>query len=211
MDVLVWVKDLVCFDNHGKPVHSPLDFSCGAGEWIYLQGTRRRCEILFDVLSGLRSPEAGILRMNGHSPYEMPEKELARFRRDNIGDIFPELGWMPELPLLDQMILPLLLKGMSWAESVAHLKQYLPEQLPLHSLHNRPGKCTRRKQQLASLVRAAIKQPSIWVIYDFPEEDDYADELWKVLTTIVAGTAAVLYLGTGLPPEQVQWAQKLTI
>ena len=58
------------------------------------------------------------------------------------------------------------------------------------------------------LASAAIKP---WVIYDFPEEDDYADELWKVLTTIVAGTAAVLYLGTGLPPEQVQWAQKLTI
>ena len=109
MEEILTADALRCYRQ--KNWETPFILRGKAGERIFVHGTRDQCRFLFEMLSGLRTPDAGKVRVLGQDLYSLPESELAIFRREKIGAIPQGGGFLPEFSLLEQLLWPLRLSG----------------------------------------------------------------------------------------------------
>lgn len=180
-----------------------------AGDNIFMNGAPRRRETHFEVLCGLRRPDVGGVEICGRNPYEMTAGEAAAFRRDTIGAVPQDLGWIPELRMIDQIALPMKLAGMDGEGILSELRKRTSERMPLHDLFNLPGKCNARKQAHAAMIRAVIRKPQLIVLNGFLDDlpDIDQDALWQAFHTIRPKDSVLIYLSGAPAPEQVNWTQ----
>ena len=72
---------------------------------------------LLKILAGLENPDSGLVKVDEKVIFEegkmqLSEGEFAEFRRENFGFIFQSHQLIPELTVMENVILPLQLKGM---------------------------------------------------------------------------------------------------
>jgi putative ABC transport system ATP-binding protein len=67
---------------------------------------------LLNLIGGLDRPSAGEIRIDGASIASLPDDELTRLRRDKIGFIFQFFNLLPSLTCVENVALPLHLKGL---------------------------------------------------------------------------------------------------
>ena len=88
-----------------------------------------------------------------------------------------------------------------------------PEELPLDSLYNTPGRCTARKQAHAAILRAVICKPKVLVLNglldDLPDLD--TDTLWHILWELRPENSVLIYLSGAPAPRQIRWTQELRV
>lgn len=183
------------------------------GERIFVHGTRDQCRFLFEMLSGLRTPDAGHVRVLGQDLYELPEHKLAMFRREKIGAIPQEGGFLPEFSLLDQLMWPLRLSGQE-VEVLRNRIQLLDlRYFPTHNLYNPAKRCTVRTRSLAVLVRATLFQPQLIILNGTFEDLDAKDTeiIWEQVPKICDPGTCFLYLSSIPIPQQFSWTRQLRI
>lgn len=190
-----------------------LCFSGMAGEKIFIGTTPSRCRTHFEVLCGLRKPDAGEVLLTGVNSYGLPPKEEAAFRRDTIGAIPPDGGLIPELRMIHQIAMPMQLAGYENSVILERIQKLTSELLPLHSLYNTPGRCTPRKRAHAAILRSVICDPKVLVVNSFLDDMTYLDTdiLWGVLLKLCPEDAVLIYLSGAPAPEQASWTQILRI
>ena len=62
---------------------------------------------LLNILAALDRPTAGEVRLNGQRMGDIREKELAAFRRKNLGFVFQDFNLLDTFSLRDNIFLPL--------------------------------------------------------------------------------------------------------
>jgi ABC-type lipoprotein export system ATPase subunit len=125
---------------------------------------------LLHLLGGIDRPTQGQLSVNGVDLVAASEAALTSFRRDNIGFIFQFYNLLPSLNALDNVILPLLAKGMAWKASRARGTDML-EQVGLRKrLKHTPGQLSGGEQQRVAIARAMILEPCV-ILADEPTGD----------------------------------------
>lgn len=125
---------------------------------------------LLHLLGGVDRPTQGQLVVNGLDLVAASEAALTRFRRDNIGFIFQFYNLLPSLNALDNVILPLLARGMSWKASRARGAATL-EQVGLgHRSRHTPAQLSGGEQQRVAIARAMVVEPSV-ILADEPTGD----------------------------------------
>src|SRR6476660_9494627 len=67
---------------------------------------------LLNLIGGLDRPTAGEIRIDGQSVADLSDDDLTRLRRDKIGFIFQFFNLLPSLTCLENVALPLHLKGL---------------------------------------------------------------------------------------------------
>lgn len=183
------------------------------GENLYLGGTPEGCELYFEVLCGLRKPDAGYVAVCGEDIYAMSPERAAAFRSKFMGAIPRDLGWLPELSMLEQIIFPLTLAGENRETIKKRILRLTTGNLPPYDLYNPPGKCNVRKQAQAAMVRAIASEPAVIVMNgcfdDFPERE--AERLWQEFQAMRPRDSLLIYLTGGPPPEQIPWTREYRI
>lgn len=204
-----YIADLKSIANGEKQVNIWAD----SGNWIFINGTPRRCQMHFEVLCGLRKPDVGEVMLAGVNPYTLSPTDGAAFRRDTIGAVPYGGGLIPELRLIDQIAFPMALAGHSNVDILNRIRSLTSELLPLHSLYNTPMHCTIRKQFHAAIVRAVIMEPKILVLNSFLDDlsDLDTDVLWQVLEALCPENAAVVYFSGGPAPQKIRWTTEMRI
>ena len=179
-----------------------------AGDTIFVNSSPKRGKLFFEVLCGLRKPDAGTVTINGIDPYTLMPDLGATFRRKNIGAIPQGMGWIPELRMIDQIAFP-----MQNGEILKAVKALTSELLPLDSLYNTPGRCTARKQAHAAILRAVICKPKVLVFNGFLDDlpDLDTDTLWHVLWELRPENSVLIYLSGAPAPRQIRWTQELRV
>jgi ABC-type lipoprotein export system ATPase subunit len=125
---------------------------------------------LMHILGGIDRPTKGELRVTGVDLIAASDADLTRFRRDNIGFVFQFYNLLPSLSALDNVILPLLAKGMGWKESRTRGAAIL-EQIGLkHRLKHTPGQLSGGEQQRVAIARAMVLEPC-FILADEPTGD----------------------------------------
>ncbi len=125
---------------------------------------------LLHLLGGVDRPTQGRLVVNGLDLVAASEAALTRFRRDNIGFIFQFYNLLPSLNALDNVILPLLAKGLSWKAARARGAAML-EQVGLdHRSRHTPAQLSGGEQQRVAIARAMVVEPSV-ILADEPTGD----------------------------------------
>ena len=211
MDELLKTQDLLSFQPGGWG--EPFALAGYPGEIIFIQGTQRRCNLLFELLCGLRLPNQGTVTILGNDIYKLPEQELVRFRCKYIGGIPQGGGLMPELRLIDQVTLPMRLAGLSNEEIRNRIRGNAFDYLPVHSLFNPASRSTERTKALTTLLKATVMGQKVLIFHaPFDELSDIAANLvWQQLMEVREKDSFLLYLSSNPVPLQIPWTSQLRI
>ncbi len=130
------------------------------GEFIAIVGPSGSGKsTLLHLLAGLDEPSGGKVFIQDKSIYALKEKELAKFRRENIGFIFQFFNLVPVLNVDENIRLPLIMDGKKVD------KEFMGELLDILRLKDRryhyPSQLSGGQQQRVAIARALITRPSI--------------------------------------------------
>ena len=194
------------------PEAGPFSLTIHAGQRVYVQGSETSCNALFEMLTGLRKPDEGSVTLLGQNLYSMGEAERAAFRRGSIGAVPKGGGFLPELTLLEQVRLPMVLGGLSRDEIQNRIRKNAFDYLPLHDLYNQGKRCTPRTLALASLLRASVMNPPILILNASFEHlcGKDAELVWQEVKTILPKEHGFLYLGSTPAPTCMDWTEQIS-
>lgn len=139
-----------------------VNLTIGKGEIVSIVGASGAGKTtLLQILGTLESPDSGQLIIKGINTTSLSDKNLSRFRNENIGFVFQFHQLLPEFTAIENICLPAYIKGTS--KKVAEKKAI--GLLKLLNLNNRgshkPAQLSGGEQQRIAVARALINEPSI--------------------------------------------------
>ena len=139
-----------------------VSFSVEAGEYVAIMGESGSGKTtLLNILAALDRPTAGEVRLNGQRMGDIREKELAAFRRKNLGFVFQDFNLLDTFSLRDNIFLPLVLSRRRYNEMAARLDMLAPKLGIADILNKFPYEVSGGQKQRAAVARALITDPDI--------------------------------------------------
>jgi putative ABC transport system ATP-binding protein len=142
---------------------------------------------LLNLVSGIDTPSAGEIWVEGRALTRLSERERTLFRRAKIGFIFQFFNLVQTLTVLENLLLPLELNGRTAARDRTHALDLL-EQVGLADRRDTyPDRLSGGEQQRVAVARALVHDPLL-VLADEPtgnldvETGKYVLELLDTLT-----------------------------
>ena len=137
-----------------------ITFTVAAGESLAIVGASGSGKsTLLGLLAGLDVPSSGSVLLNGTNLFALDEDGRARLRGELAGFVFQSFQLLPALNALENVMLPLELRG------VADARQRATESLQRVGLvaraHHLPKHLSGGEQQRVALARAFVTQPKI--------------------------------------------------
>jgi putative ABC transport system ATP-binding protein len=173
------------------------DLAVDAGEVVAVMGPSGSGKsTLLHCLAGILRPDEGVVTFNGRELSAMSENERTLVRRDHFGFVFQFGQLVPELPVMQNVMLPLLLAGQSRRVARDRAEVFL-NRLDIGGLgRRRPGELSGGQAQRVAVARALVTRPVV-VFADEPTGslDSLAGEQVMDLLLTAAreqGTAVVL-------------------
>lgn len=94
-----------------------VSFSVEPGEYVAIMGESGSGKTtLLNILAALDQPTAGRVYLKGNDIGKVKEKEMAAFRRQNLGFVFQDFNLLDTFSLRDNIFLPLVLSGKKYEE-----------------------------------------------------------------------------------------------
>jgi putative ABC transport system ATP-binding protein len=122
---------------------------------------------LISVIAGILNQDSGECEVFGRDFKQMDPKERARVRGASIGFVFQLFNLLPALNALENVSIPLLLKGMSRKEAEARAEEVLDEVNLGSRVDALPGKLSGGQQQRVAIARALVHSPKL-IVCDEP-------------------------------------------
>lgn len=149
---------------------------------------------LIKVLAGLETLSGGSLSVFGNRLDALTESQRATYRREVVGLVSPEVPWLPQFSLKDNVALPLLIANVPRrevdrrvAETCAWLG--LPDVLTLNAL-------TPLEQQRWAVARALIHEPKLLLVDGLEQLDIEAEGFIEELLEKVSGLSLTVIFTT---------------
>ena len=139
-----------------------VNFSVERGEYVAVMGESGSGKTtLLNLLAALDKPTAGTVLLDGVDTATLPEKQVAAFRRDQLGFVFQEFNLLDTFTLEDNIYLPLVLAGKTHAEMAERLEPLARELGIAELLKKYPYEVSGGQKQRAAVARALITQPKL--------------------------------------------------
>jgi lipoprotein-releasing system ATP-binding protein len=143
-------------------VFSGMDFEVRQGERLALIGESGAGKsTLLYLLGGLDRPSAGRIYFGDTDISELSEAALADFRNREIGFVWQNYSLLPEFTAQENVMMPLLIRGMSTVASAPVALARLDEVGLRDRATHRAGELSGGEQQRVALARALAGQPSV--------------------------------------------------
>ena len=116
---------------------------------------------LLHAIGGLEKPEQGNIYLEEDNIYSFSDVRLSKIRNEKIGFVFQFYYLIPELNLLENVAIPLLIRNLSKKE-VYRLAKDMLKFLGLESrIAHFPNQLSGGEQQRAAIARALITNPRL--------------------------------------------------
>lgn len=162
---IISVKNLIKTYANGEvetKVLRGLNLEIQSGEFVAIMGKSGagKSTLLYQI-SLLDQPTSGEIHVDGVDILDLSEEERTDFRLKHLGYIFQDYALVPELTAIENVIIPLLMEGISEEEAKQRGLESLKE-LGLDSkANNRPNQLSGGEQQRVSIARAIVQNPQI--------------------------------------------------
>ena len=166
---------------------SDVNFSVEKGEYVAIMGESGSGKTtLLNILASLDRPTEGKVLMEGRDMAGIREKDLAAFRRNNLGFVFQDFNLLDTFSIRDNIFLPLVLSRTPYDEMEKRLMP-LAEKLGISEILDKyPYEISGGQKQRTAAARALITNPRI-LLADEPTgalDSRAADGLLKILGRI---------------------------
>lgn len=172
-----------------------VSFTVEEGEFVAIMGESGSGKTtLLNILAALDKPTSGEVRLRGQSLAEVRDKDIANFRRDNLGFVFQDFNLLDNFNLQDNIFLPLVLAGKKYPEMRQKMLP-LAKELGIEDLLLKyPYEVSGGQKQRTAVARALITDPDL-ILADEPTgalDSRAADELLDLFEGINAGGQTIL-------------------
>ncbi|USN87529.1 MAG: ABC transporter ATP-binding protein [Candidatus Nomurabacteria bacterium] len=139
-----------------------VDFTVSEGEFIAIMGKSGAGKsTLMYQLSVLDHPTEGTIIIDNVDVSQLPESDQTEFRLNTLGYIFQDYALAPDLSAIENVMLPLLMKGNDWDESRDRASDMLSAVDLEGKDENLPSQLSGGEQQRVAIARAIVGNPKI--------------------------------------------------
>ena len=172
-----------------------VNFTVEKGEYVAIMGESGSGKTtLLNILAALDKPTGGEVVLDGRPLSTIPEREIAAFRRSQLGFVFQEFNLLDTFSVQDNIFLPLVLAGKAYPEMAARLAP-IARQLGIAELLQKfPYELSGGQKQRVAVARALITHPKL-VLADEPTgalDSRATDELLRLFEEINRGGQTIL-------------------
>ena len=158
---------------------SDVNFSVEKGEYVAIMGESGSGKTtLLNILASLDRPTEGKVLMEGRDMAGIREKDLAAFRRNNLGFVFQDFNLLDTFSIRDNIFLPLVLSRTPYDEMEKRLMP-LAEKLGISEILDKyPYEISGGQKQRISIARVFLKNPPILILDEATSALDNESERW---------------------------------
>ena len=145
-----------------------VNFSVDNGEYVAIMGESGSGKTtLLNILATFDKATSGSVLLNNLDLSKLKDKELADFRRDNLGFVFQDFNLLDNFSIKDNILLPLVLANKKYKDMEARLEK-VTKSLGIDKLINKyPYEISGGQRQRVAVARAIITNPSL-ILADEP-------------------------------------------
>ncbi|MBJ7308677.1 ABC transporter ATP-binding protein [Rugamonas sp. CCM 8940] len=139
-----------------------VDFAVQSGETLAIVGASGSGKsTLLGILAGLDTPSDGTVALDGVDIFGLDEDGRAVFRQNNLGFVFQSFQLLAHLTALENVMLPLELRGFTHANAQARAEAMLARVGLSSRLGHYPKYLSGGEQQRVALARAFVTEPPL--------------------------------------------------
>lgn len=150
------------FGNNQVEALKDVNFSVESGEYVAIMGESGSGKTtLLNILAALDKPTEGKVYLKGNDLGNLKEKDIAAFRRQNMGFVFQDFNLLDTFSLKDNIYLPLVLSGAKYNTMEKRLAP-IAEKLGITQILDKyPYEVSGGQKQRAAIARALITKPQL--------------------------------------------------
>ena len=139
-----------------------VDLSIAKGEMVSLVGPSGSGKsTLLNLIGGLDTPSSGQITIDGERLSGLSDDGLTRVRRDKIGFIFQFFNLLPTLSCIENVSLPLHLRGWTRKKAEERARELLDLVKLGHRMEHQPDELSGGERQRVAIARALSIYPPI--------------------------------------------------
>ena len=139
-----------------------INFNVDEGEFVAILGPSGSGKTtLMNIIGCMDVADTGEYYLDGQAIHTMDESDLGDIRNQEIGFIFQNYQLIPTYNIMQNIIMPLLVRGMTTAEAEDKCMETIKLLGIDHRLRHKPSELSGGQKQRVSIARALVGQPAI--------------------------------------------------
>ena len=144
------------------PVLKNVQFSVEDGEFVAILGPSGSGKTtLMNIIGCMDILDSGEYYLNGKAVHGLQEEDMTEIRNSEIGFIFQNYQLIPTYNIMQNIIMPLLVRGLSSEEAEEQCYDTIKMLGIYHRLRHKPNELSGGQKQRVSIARALVGKPAI--------------------------------------------------
>jgi putative ABC transport system ATP-binding protein len=144
------------------PILKNINFHVDEGEYVAILGPSGSGKTtLMNIVGCMDVMDSGEYYLDGMAIHETKQDKLTEVRNEKIGFIFQNYQLIPTYNVLQNIIMPLIMRGMTHQEAEAQCQNTIKLLGLDHRVDHKPSELSGGQKQRVSIARALVGKPAI--------------------------------------------------